>query len=76
MSISRVPEPALVRSTLVTISGIVAFIVGKNFDTSWIESVSTLYGFVAPLVAGLLIRGAVRPASTSISIEDGLRGGR
>ncbi|MEV4155403.1 hypothetical protein AB0J48_20470 [Nocardia salmonicida] len=63
MSISRVPEPALVRSILVAISGVVAFVVGKNVDISWIESVTQLYGLVAPLIAGLLIRPAVMPVS-------------
>lgn len=74
--LDRVPEPALFRSFLVTVTGVVAFVIGKNVDTSWIESATVLYGIASPFIAGLLIRGAVRPASTSISIEDGLRGGR
>ncbi|MGS2805323.1 hypothetical protein [Nocardia sp. MW-W600-9] len=70
MSISRVPEPALVRSILVTVSGVIAFIVGKNIDVSWIEPVMTLYGFAAPLIAGLLIRPAVTPVTPARDVRE------
>ncbi|MEV0031443.1 hypothetical protein [Nocardia sp. NPDC050793] len=61
MRISRVPEPALVRSVLVAITGVVAFVVGREIDTVWIESVLTLYGLLTPVLAGVLIRPAVSP---------------
>ena len=57
----RVPEPALVRSVLVAITGLVAYFIGHQVDTAWIESVMTIYGIVAPIVAGILIRSAVTP---------------
>jgi len=43
MSIKRIPEPALIRSVLVAVTGVIAFIVGHQIDTSWIEAVLTVY---------------------------------
>ncbi|WP_052313668.1 hypothetical protein [Nocardia thailandica] len=68
---SRVPEPALVRSTLVALSGVVAFILGKNIDVSWIEPLVTLYGLAAPVIAGFLIRRAVTPVSDQVGLRSG-----
>ncbi|AHH22113.1 hypothetical protein NONO_c73570 [Nocardia nova SH22a] len=58
---ARVPEPALVRSVLVAITGLIAYFVGHQVDTGWIEAVMTIYGVASPIVAGLLIRPAVTP---------------
>ncbi|MFI7191487.1 hypothetical protein ACIBQ0_17270 [Nocardia nova] len=63
MKISRIPEPALIRSALVAITGIIALIVGHNVDVSWIETVVTVYAAVSPFIAGLLIRPAVTPVA-------------
>lgn len=61
MSITRIPEPALIRSVLVAITGVLAFILGHQIDTSWIEAVLTVYGLLTPVIAGALIRPAVTP---------------
>lgn len=63
MKISRIPEPALIRSALVAITGIIALIVGHNIDVGWIDTVITVYAAVSPLIAGLLIRPAVTPVA-------------
>lgn len=57
----RVPEPALVRSALVAVTGILALILGHAIDVSWIDVVVTCYAAISPFIAGLLIRPAVRP---------------
>ncbi|MFF3221730.1 hypothetical protein ACFYV7_02945 [Nocardia suismassiliense] len=57
----RIPEPALIRSVLVAVTGVVAFIVGHQIDTVWIEAVLAVYGLLTPMLAGLLIRPAVTP---------------
>ncbi|MFC9994564.1 hypothetical protein [Nocardia sp. NPDC127526] len=61
MRINRVPEPALVRSVLVAITGVIAFAVGRQVDTEWIDTALTIYGLITPLIAGALIRPAVTP---------------
>ncbi|MFR9750484.1 hypothetical protein ACL02S_05550 [Nocardia sp. 004] len=68
MRITRFPEPALVRSVLVAVTGVLAYLLGRQLDTSWIEPVLTLYGLLSPIVAGVLIRPVVTPV-------DGLDGG-
>ncbi|CAM3953846.1 hypothetical protein NONI108955_01280 [Nocardia ninae] len=57
----KLPEPALVRSVLVTLTAVAAYLLNRQVDTSWVEPLLTLYTLVAPLIAGLLIRHAVRP---------------
>lgn len=61
--ITRIPEPALVRSTLVAITGVAAFILGRNVSLEWVETLTTLYSLAAPILAGLLIRPAVTPVA-------------
>lgn len=61
MSVSRLPEPALVRSVLVAITGVIAFVAGHRIDIAWIEAVMTLYGLLTPVIAGVVIRPAVTP---------------
>ncbi|MFI9506940.1 hypothetical protein [Nocardia sp. NPDC052566] len=61
LRLNRVPEPALVRSVLVAVTGVLAYVLGRQIDTSWIESVLTLYGLLTPVIAGALIRPAVSP---------------
>ncbi|MCP2276431.1 hypothetical protein [Nocardia amikacinitolerans] len=62
MLVTKLPEPALVRSVLVAITGVTAFVVGHQIDVSWIESVLTIYGLLTPVIAGAVIRPAVTPA--------------
>ncbi|WP_306358711.1 MULTISPECIES: hypothetical protein [unclassified Nocardia] len=61
IKISRVPEPALIRSVLVAVTGVIAFVLGREVDTSWIEALLTIYGLLTPIVAGAVIRPAVTP---------------
>ncbi|WP_433568069.1 hypothetical protein ACQP1O_43275 (plasmid) [Nocardia sp. CA-151230] len=63
MNSNRIPEPALVRSTLVAVTGIIALILGHAINVDWIDSVVTCYAALSPIVAGLLIRSAVSPVS-------------
>lgn len=65
---TRIPEPALIRSVLVAITAVAAFVVGHAVDVSWIESVVTVYALASSIIAGLLIRPAVTPVAN-------LRGG-
>ncbi|APA96622.1 hypothetical protein [Nocardia seriolae] len=67
---SRVPEPALVRAGLVFGTGVAAYFIGHNVDTSWIEAVMTIYGVLSPMVAGLLIRPAVSPFKKPPAAEE------
>ncbi|WP_051179660.1 hypothetical protein [Nocardia concava] len=64
---SRVPEPALVRSVLVAASGVLAYFLGRQIDTAWVDSLTTIYGLIAPIVAGLLIRPAVKPVKGAVA---------
>lgn len=59
----RLPEPALIRSTLVAVSGILAYFLGRAVSTEWVESITTLYALVTPILAGILIRPAVTPVA-------------
>ncbi|WP_433661092.1 hypothetical protein ACQPW1_02110 [Nocardia sp. CA-128927] len=61
----RLPEPALVRSVLVTLTAVAAYLLNRQVDTSWVEPLLTLYTLIAPLIAGLLIRRAVRPVKSA-----------
>ncbi|MFI6042293.1 hypothetical protein ACIA8C_11700 [Nocardia sp. NPDC051321] len=61
MSLNRIPEPALIRSVLVAVTGVVAFALGHQIDTAWIEAVLAVYGLLTPVIAGVLIRPAVTP---------------
>jgi hypothetical protein len=63
-STPRVPEPALIRSALVAITAIVAVIVGRNVDTSWVDNAVAVYAALSALVAGIAIRPAVTPVSS------------
>jgi hypothetical protein len=65
MAITRIPEPALIRGVLVTITGVIAYFLNKEVNTAWIDAVLTVYTLAAPFLAGLLIRPAVRPVSKS-----------
>lgn len=58
---NRVPEPAVVRSVLVAITGIAAYLLGREVSTEWVETLTTLYTLAAPIVAGALIRPVVSP---------------
>lgn len=61
MSITRLPEPALVRSILVAITGVAAFILGRSVSVEWVETITNFYALLTPVVAGLVIRPAVTP---------------
>lgn len=61
MKLTGLPEPALVRSALVAITGLLAYFLHRSVDTSWIDAVLTLYGLLTPVIAGALIRPAVTP---------------
>lgn len=61
MRINKIPEPALVRSVLVAITGVLAYLLGRQIGTDWIEAVLTLYGLLTPVIAGAFIRPAVTP---------------
>ncbi|MFC3963498.1 hypothetical protein [Nocardia jiangsuensis] len=63
MSLRSLPEPALVRSVLVAITGVLAFVAGRTIEAGWIEPVMTLYGLLTPVLAGVLIRPAVTPVT-------------
>ncbi|MGW4123611.1 hypothetical protein [Nocardia sp. NPDC004711] len=59
---TRVPEPALVRTTLMTITAVAAYVLGHQVNTQWVETVTTIYSLVvAPMMAAYLTRRVVRP---------------
>ncbi|MEV0027554.1 hypothetical protein [Nocardia sp. NPDC050793] len=66
----RIPEPALVRSILVAVTGVIALFVGQQIDTGWIESAVTVYAAISPIIAGVLIRQAVTPARAATPEPD------
>lgn len=66
----RVPEPALIRSILVAVTGIIALVVGKAIDVTWVDSVVTVYAALTPIIAGVLIRSAVTPVKSAHSQAD------
>ncbi|WP_054815436.1 hypothetical protein [Nocardia arizonensis] len=69
MRIDRLPEPALIRSVLVAVTGVLAYFLGHTIDTAWIEGALTVYGLLTPIIAGVLIR----PAVTPVARQDGGR---
>ncbi|MBF6133519.1 hypothetical protein IU501_10960 [Nocardia otitidiscaviarum] len=62
--LTGVPEPALIRSILVAATGVAAYLLGREISTEWVETLTTLYGLAAPILAGLLIRPAVTPVAS------------
>lgn len=62
----RIPEPALIRSVLIAITGAAAYLLNREVDTAWIDAVLTIYTLLAPIVAGILIRPAVTPVSKTV----------
>lgn len=71
MRISKVPEPALVRSVLVAVTGVIAYLLGREVDTAWVETLLTLYGLATPVIAGAIIRPAVTPVPATTSEAHG-----
>ncbi|WP_278261154.1 hypothetical protein [Nocardia sp. AG03] len=71
MRISKVPEPALVRSVLVAITGVIAYLLGREVDTAWVETLLTLYGLATPVIAGAIIRPAVTPVAAKTGEASG-----
>lgn len=61
----KVPEPALVRGFILTITSIIAIVFNINVDLGWIDSVLVIYAALAPMIAGLLIRRKVTPEKTA-----------
>lgn len=61
---NRVPEPALVRSAIVAVTGVLAVILGRQIDLSWLDTVVTLYAALSPILAGWLIRRVVSPVAS------------
>ncbi|AZS12000.1 minor tail protein [Mycobacterium phage Zetzy] len=57
----KVPEPALVRGGIMAVVGLVAFILGKQIDTTWVEPVMDVYVVAAPLALAWWIRRNVTP---------------
>jgi intracellular septation protein A len=58
---NRVPEPALIRSAIVAVTGVLAVVLGRQIDISWLDTVVTLYAALSPILAGWLIRRVVSP---------------
>ncbi len=58
---TRAPEPALVRSVLVTITAVVAWLLGREVSTEWVDTIIQVYILASALVAGMAIRPAVTP---------------
>ena len=58
---NRVPEPALIRSLIVAVVGVLAVVLGRQIDVSWVEYVVQTYALAAPLIAGYFIRRVVTP---------------
>ncbi|MGW4634330.1 hypothetical protein [Nocardia sp. NPDC004415] len=71
MRISKVPEPALIRSVLVAVTGVIAYLLGREVDTAWVETLLTLYGLATPVIAGAIIRPSVTPVTATISEAHG-----
>ncbi|MFC9967866.1 hypothetical protein ACFVH4_26865 [Nocardia ignorata] len=72
MRISKAPEPALVRSVLVAGTGVIAYLIGREVDAAWVETLLTLYGLATPVIAGAVIRPAVTPVSGSAGDSHGV----
>lgn len=58
---NRVPEPALIRSAIVAVTGLLAVILGRSIDISWLDTAIMFYAALSPIVAGFLIRRVVTP---------------
>ncbi|GAB4588745.1 hypothetical protein [Nocardia sp. IFM 10818] len=63
---TRVPEPALVRGLLVALVGVLAVVLGREIDVAWVDLVVQAYTLASPLLAGLLIRRAVKPVESNL----------
>ncbi|AEK07395.1 hypothetical protein ROCKSTAR_29 [Mycobacterium phage Rockstar] len=57
----KVPEPALVRGGIMAIVGLIAFVLGKQIDTAWVEPLMDVYVVGAPLALAWWIRRNVTP---------------
>lgn len=58
---SRVPEPALIRGAVVSVTALVSVVIGKQVDVSWLDQALIVYGVAAPLVLSLWVRRHVSP---------------
>ncbi len=59
----RVPEPALIRGFIISLTSIIAIIFNINIELGWLDSVLVIYAGLAPFIAGWLIRRKVTPVS-------------
>ena len=59
----RVPEPALVRGAIMSVTSLIAIIFNIKFELGWVDSVLAIYAVMAPIIAGILIRRKVTPTN-------------
>ena len=57
----RPPEVVVVRTGLVAITAAAAYLLGREVDTQWVETVCNIYGAVWPVLAVLWARRGVTP---------------
>ncbi|MEU8895508.1 hypothetical protein [Nocardia sp. NPDC048505] len=69
---AKAPEPALVRSVLVALTGVAAYALGREVSTDWVEAALTIYGLLTPVIAGAAIRPAVTPVAGAAQAEEEL----
>ncbi|AFU20656.1 minor tail protein [Mycobacterium phage Chupacabra] len=57
----KTPEPALIRGGIMAVVGLVAYIVGAQIDTAWVDPVVDIYAVAAPVALAWWIRRNVTP---------------
>lgn len=62
---SRVPEPALIRGFVISLTSIIAIVFNVSLELGWLDSVLTIYAGIAPFIAAFLIRRKVTPVSVA-----------
>lgn len=57
----KVPEPAVIRGVLVSVIGLIGYVVGKQIDVQIVDQLMDVYVVAAPLVLAWWIRRNVTP---------------
>ncbi|QLF84432.1 hypothetical protein SEA_TOPANGA_29 [Mycobacterium phage Topanga] len=58
---AKTPEPALVRGGIMAVVGLIAYILGTQIDTAWVDPVVDIYAVAAPVALAWWIRRNVTP---------------
>ncbi|AFQ97338.1 minor tail protein [Mycobacterium phage Rebeuca] len=66
---TKTPEPALIRGGIMAVVGLIAYILGTQIDTAWVDPVVDIYAVAAPVALAWWIRRNVTPVKGKHAAE-------